>query len=226
MKRLLIAFAVLLVLPFAESFRLMVPAPNDDNKLGVWKTYDDFVKGNLTDLGEVSENPKAVKDQMIFFAKEHIDLKGTKYWGGRVPRFDRKSTTFSDREVPRPNTSIPERFDKGFEYRILFNPMPIGVFFMGDKPRVKWDKNGDPSVTIYDGLTYIYFAKADGPVVSMPNRAYFDDDAEVQQAFDKDPAFKGKAYTEKQGLAFIKYVLFYNKKHTAGYKPEIMEYRK
>lgn len=234
MKKLMMTAALIMGMVAMESFyQKEASAKNDENKTGVWKTYDDYVSGNLTEMGAVTENTNSWKDHGIFFAKGHVMPETTKFWGARIPQFELKKGSFVHHDLPQENTSLPVRFAGGKIYHILVSPMPIGIFFTGaGKPVVKYDDNGDvidlQNPSEYDAFFYV--SKGKGEMVRThereETRAMFKDDPEILKDFDNDETFKGHIQTAtKQTIVFIKYVMRYNRKHTPGYISTVKEYR-
>jgi len=236
MKKLMIAMAMIMALIPMESFSPAETSPNDANKIGVWKTYQDFVDGKLTDLGQVTENSNQWNDGGIFFDKEHVMPETTKYWGARIPQFELKKGSFVHHDLPQPNTSIPCRFFEGKKYYMIFNPMPIGVYskFVPTKytgVNMEYDANGNVTGGKQYSDDYIMVGNGDGPLQQFKGkesaRFVFDDDPEIQKEYDNDEQFKGHVLTGvKAMMVFQKYAIKYNKKHTPGYKHEIKEWRK
>lgn len=223
--------AMLLALASLESWAPSDTPADADNKIGVWKTYADYVSGNLTDLGSTVENPNYWKDSGIFFDKEKVMPATTQYWGARVPQTNLKPGSFVRHEIPEPNTSVPKRFSDGKDYRIMINPMPIGLYTRGGHAVLKYDAKGDViDLKVVDNKdVFFYVGKADGKVISTHERdaarSMLEDDPEILKAFDKDETFKGHAMTStKQTIVFLKYMIRYNRKHTPGYVAEVKEY--
>jgi hypothetical protein len=234
MKKLIVTLALLVGFITMESFyQKEASSKNDENKIGVWKTYEDYSNGILTDMGAVTENTNSWKDHGIFFAKGHVMPETTKYWGARIPQFEYKKGSFVHHDLPQDNTSLPVRFFEGKTYHIMVSPMPIGIFYRGGgKPMIKYDDNGDviDLKNLSEDDVFFYVCKGKGPVVRThereETRAMFKDDPEILKDFDNDETFKGHIQTStKQTIVFIKYVMKYNKKHTPGYISTIKEYR-
>jgi hypothetical protein len=230
MKKLtLIVF--LIVSAVLESFYDKTPVEkNNENKVGVWKTYEDFKNGNLTDLGSVTENPNAWRDFGVFFEKEHIMPSTTKYWGMRRPYWDYKKNSFVNHAIPVPNTSTPIHFYKGGRWQIMINPMPIGIYYLTGEVRYTADGNLQATSAVS-----VIAAKGDGEAVQTNGmsvsteegnaiRAFFDDDPDIQKAFDAE--YSKARGGSKHLVVLAKYAVLYNKKHTPGYVSRLKEYIK
>jgi hypothetical protein len=216
MKKLSILVLLISSLSLESFYPRTACESNNENRIGVWKTYEDFVNGNLTDLGAVSENPNVSKDGLLFFEKEHIDPATTQYWGMRYPCFDFKPSGFANRRVPIPNTSKAVHFFNGKEWNIEIAPMPIGVYSRPDAFEMLAVKgSGDPVIT-----NGVRTTAAEATALSE----FFAGDEEMQASFDADYArAKGGSAHYK---VFVDHAKAYNAKHTPGYEASLKDYQK
>jgi|GEM_PF-4679659 len=216
MKKVAMLVIVISALSMQSFYTKTACESNNENRIGVWKTYEDFVNGNLTDLGAVNENPNIWKDGILFFEKEHIDPATTQYWGMRYPCFEFKTTGFSNRRVPIPNTSKPVHFYNGKEWNIEIAPMPIGVYSQPDAFEMLAVKGkGEPVVT-----NGVRTTAAESTALSE----FFADDEEMQTAFNTDYA-KAKGGSGHYKV-FSEYAKAYNAKHTQGYEASLKDYQR
>lgn len=214
MKTLVALFCLTFFLP--KTFQI---TSDPDNKIGVWKTYDDYAKGKLTDLGEVTENHNSWKDKGVFFDKEHIMPETTKYFGARIPYCHLKPHSFVYHDIPEPGTSRPVRFINGKEYTFMLDPKPIGVFTLGWSFKAEFDDHDDIQKITIDGSPEIFATKGNSEPVEVLDkqtcRNMFADDPAILKMYDNDEvSFKG--YTSqktKDVCIFLKYARKYNRKH-------------
>jgi hypothetical protein len=191
-----------------------------DNKIGVWKTYDDYAKGKLTDLGEVTENHNSWKDKGVFFDKEHIMPETTQYFGARIPHCHLKPHSFVYHDIPEPGTSLPVRFINGKEYTFILDPKPIGVFTLGAF-RAVFDDHDDIQQITVDGPIFILATKGSSEPIEVVDkqtcRNMFADDPAILKMYDNDEVeFKGRTTQKtKDVTTFMKYARKYNRKHGA-----------
>ena len=204
MKKFIITASLLLGLIAMESFRQSSSQDDKEIKYGVWKSYQDYINGHLTDLGHVIDRNK--------FEQEEVNPKNTKYWGAKIPLFSLQKNKF----LPQKGSVTFVRFADGRALDFLISPNPIGIFSKGNI-KLQYDENKDVAGCNMEGDITLYASKENGEVVSIHDtkkiRSFFDDDPEIQNAFDTENATVHTNTGSKHFLYFAKYAVRYNRKH-------------
>lgn len=229
MKKIALISIMLPALILMESFVPQSAASETQKgRVGVWKTYEDYANGHLTDLGE---NRLVSIKHTLTFDKETIDTKETKYWGANVygEIIELKSRRMK-------SAIVTWRFVGGEVYKAVISPMPIGVYMdKKDYVYVGYDEKGDvvdlKNLNPIDNQghqqsMFFYASKGNGEMLKINEREkcrkFFEDDPEILKDFDNDDTFKGQVKTNpKKDVVFLKYAVRYNRKHTPGYKPDV-----